>query len=185
VFSGNPERIDGVVHAKEVARRLVAGEGSLHAYEIMRPIATVPESMRAERLVTELRRQQSEQAIVVDEHGGVAGLVTLEDLLTEVLGDSPFADGGSDTPEQLPDGRLRLPGRTRVDEAHEWLGVLWDGESDTVGGMVQEVLGHIPDPGERLVIDGVEVEVEAVDQFTVRSLLVKPLRPHEREGAPR
>lgn len=174
VYEGNTDRIVGVLHAKTVANRIALGEGHVRATEVMRPIASVPESMRAERLVSELRRQRSEQAVVVDEHGGVAGLVTLEDLLLEVLGDTDSAPGGEDAPERLPDGRLRMSGRMRVDEAHEWLGVLWEGDSDTVGGIVAEALGRVPQPGDRALIEGVEVEVESVEHLAVHTLLVRP-----------
>ncbi|MDP2327555.1 MAG: hemolysin family protein, partial [Dehalococcoidia bacterium] len=174
VYEGNTDRIVGMLHAKTVAHRIAVGEGELRATDVMRPIASVPESMRAERLVAELRRQRSEQAVVVDEHGGVAGLVTLEDLLLEVLGDTDSAPGGEDAPVRLPDGRLRIAGRMRVDEAHEWLGVLWEGDSDTVGGIVAEALGRVPRPGDRAVIEGVEVEVESVEHLAVNTLLVRP-----------
>lgn len=183
VYRGTLDTVVGVVHAKEVARRLAAGEADRRVEEVMRPIATVPESMRAERLVAELRRQRSEQAIVFDEHGGVAGLVTLEDLLGEVLADPRATQTGQNVPEPLPDGRVRLPGRLRVDEAREWLGFAWHGDSDTVGGMVSESLGHIPDPGERLEIDGVEVEVEQSDGVVVQSVLARPLPSVVREAS--
>ncbi|MEX2229310.1 MAG: hemolysin family protein [Dehalococcoidia bacterium] len=183
VYERTIDQITGLLHAKEVARRIATGEGHLRARDCMRPIANVPESMRVERLVSELRRQRSEQAVVVDEHGGVAGLVTLEDLLVEVLGDSDALHGGEIAPERLPDGRIRLPGRMRVDEAHEWLGVLWEGESDTIGGIVSEWLGQIPRPGDRVVISGVEVQVEAVDHLAVRTLLARPLAEAAAIGA--
>lgn len=174
VFRGTLDTVVGVVHVKEVAVHLAAGEADRRVGDIMHPIATVPESMRAERLVAELRRQRSEQAIVIDEHGGVAGLVTLEDLLGEVLADPRTPRPDEPGAETLPDGRIRLPGRLRVDEAHELLGVLWRGDSDTVGGMVSERLGHIPDPGERVQIDGVEIEVERADEVVVHSVLAWP-----------
>lgn len=176
VFDGGVDRIVGVVRAKEIGSRIASDQGDLTAREVMRPIAHVPESIRAERLVAELRRQHSEQAIVVDEHGGVAGLVTLEDLLAEVLGVTDEATPGEVTPERLEDGRVRLPGRMRVDEAHEWLGVLWEGESDTLGGIVSEHLGHLALPGDRAVIDGVEVEVESVEHHAVHTLLATPVQ---------
>ncbi len=182
VYEGTLDRIAGVLHAKDVALRLTAGEGHLRAADLMRPIASVPESMRAERLVAELRRQRSEQAIVVDEHGGIAGLVTLEDLLMEVLGEGDTSPGGSEAPERQPDGRLRMSGRLRVDEAYEWTGVQWEGESDTVGGIVAEALGRVPRPGDRAVIDGVEVEVERVEHLAVDSLLVRPAVTEEVDG---
>jgi putative hemolysin len=176
VFEGSTDRIVGVLRAKEVASHIASEQGDLPARAVMRPIAHVPESIRAERLVAELRRQHSEQAVVVDEHGGVAGLVTLEDLLIEVLGVPDEAAPGEVTPERLPDGRVRLPGRMRVDEAREWLGVLWDGESDTLGGIVAEHLGHIAEPGEPATIDGVEVEVESVEHRAVHTLLATPVQ---------
>ena len=78
VYRQSTDQIIGVIHAREVAREIARGNTQRRLHEIMRPIASVPESMRCERLVAELRRQRSEQAIVVDEHGGVAGLVTLD-----------------------------------------------------------------------------------------------------------
>ena len=144
VYERTLDQVIGLVHARDVAQRVLESGGEeLRADDVMRHVAFVPESVRAERLVTELRRQRSELAIVMDEHGGVAGLVTLDDVLAEVLGERHAANGVNEQPEQLPDGRLRIAGRMRVDDAHEWLGVLWEGESDTVGGVVTEHLGHI------------------------------------------
>ena len=183
VFRDNPDTLVGVVHAKEIARAIARGEAGERIGSVMRPIASVPESMRCERLVAELRRQRSEQAVVVDEHGGVAGLVTLEDLLVEVLGDTRALHGGEEEPVLLPDGRVRLPGRMRVDAAEDWLGVLWLGDSDTLSGVISERLGRIPQAGERLEVFGVEVEVEAVDSLVVVSLLARPARPRARRPA--
>ncbi len=179
VYQGSPDELVGVIHAKDVAREVMAGRGHARTADLMRRIASVPESMRCERLVGELRRQRSEQAVVVDEHGGVTGLVTLEDLLVEVLGDPEAIRGAEAHPVRLSDGRLRLPGRMRVDEADEWLGVLWEGESDTLSGIISERLGHVPQAGESLEISGVGVEVEQVDGVVVASLLVRPARVSE------
>ena len=85
----------------------------------------------------------------MDEFGGVAGLVTLDDVLTEVMGE--IADefrANEPRPERLDDGRVRLPGWLRLDEAEPWIGMLWEGEADTVGGRVMEELGHVPRVGE-------------------------------------
>jgi CBS domain containing-hemolysin-like protein len=91
-----------------------------------------------------------------------------------VLGDTRALHPGEDEPVMLPDGRVRLPGRMRIDEAEDWLGVLWEGESDTLSGIISERLGRIPRSGERLEIHGVDVEVEAVDSLVVVSLLARP-----------
>ncbi|MEX2032104.1 MAG: CBS domain-containing protein, partial [Dehalococcoidia bacterium] len=176
VYDRTPDNMVGVIHAKDVSFRILAGAGGGTARSMMRPLATVPESMRCERLVAGLRRQRSELAVVVDEHGGVAGLVTLEDLLIEVLGGSEALHAGNGpAPADLDDGRVRLPGRMRVDEADEWLGVVWEGGSDTLSGLVTERLGHLPQPGEQLTISGVEVEVEQVEGSVITSLIVRPI----------
>lgn len=172
VYRRSLDDMVGTVHVKDLGHYYVRHGWPDSLEQIMRPIAMVPENMRAERLVAELRAQASDQAIVVDEHGGVAGLVTLEDLLADVLGESEANGSGA---EHLPDGRIRLPGRMQIDEAREWLGVLWEGEADTVGGRVVEELGHLPAVGERVTIDGVDVEIEAIDGFTIASLLATPV----------
>jgi putative hemolysin len=79
-------------------------------------------------------------------------------------------------PEALPDGRVRLPGQLRLDEAEPWVGVILDGESDTVGGRVTEALGHLPEPGERVEVCGVELVVESVAAHAVTWVIATPLR---------
>ena len=131
-----------------------------------------------------LRERRSHLAIVADEFGGVAGLVTLEDVLTEVMGD--IADEfrvDEPGPERLEDGRVRLPGWLRVDEAEPWIGILWEGEADTVGGRVMEELGHVPRAGETVTIDGVEVEVETVSGHAVGSIVATPWERRRAEDA--
>jgi CBS domain containing-hemolysin-like protein len=120
--------------------------------------------------------------VLLDEFGGVSGLVTLDDVLTEVMGD--FGDelkGDEPAPERLPDGRVRLPGGVRVDEAEPWIGAYLGGESDTIGGRVTEELGHVPAVGERVEIEGVALEVEAVLNHAVTSVLADPARKREEE----
>jgi CBS domain containing-hemolysin-like protein len=103
-------------------------------------------------------------------------LVTLEDVLAELLGEigSEFRRGRI-PPERLPDGRVRLPGLMRLYEAESWLGVRWQGNANTVGGRVIQALDNLPRGGEKLVIEGVEVEVERVKNHVIVSLLAKPV----------
>jgi Putative Mg2+ and Co2+ transporter CorC len=157
------------------------GIGSIE--QIMRPITVISENLTADRMLTLLRERRSHQAVVVDEFGRVAGLVTLEDILTEVLGEvTDEFDVDEPEPERLPDGRVRLPGLMRLDEAEPWIGILWEGEADTVGGRVVEALGHLPDVGARVVIDGVHVEVERIENRTVASVLATPIKPAGGDG---
>lgn len=123
-------------------------------------------------------------AIVADEYGGVVGVVTLADLLAEVMGDvGDEFKLGQPEPETLPDGRVRLPGLMRPDETEHWLGSRWRGsDADTVSGHIINALGRMPQPGVRIVLDGVEVEVERVDRHFITSLFARPVTDQETQG---
>lgn len=182
VYRGSIDNVVGMLHSKDLVIRHLEEGPAPNLEALMRPILIVHESVTADRLLTLMRDRRSHQAIVADEYGGVAGLVTLEDVMAEVLGavGDEFKPA-EPTPETLPDGRIRLPGPMRLDEAEPWIGILWEGEADTVGGRVTEELGHLPEPGERLEIDGVEVEVERVSNHAVASVLAAPLAQPEKE----
>lgn len=178
VYRGDIDHVEGLLHTKDLFRGYLAGGPPTSVRQLMRPILMVHESVTADRLLTLMRERRSHLAVVLDEFGGVAGLVTLDDVLTEVMGE--VADEfrvNEPGAERLDDGRVRLPGWMRLDQAEPWLDVLWDGDSDTVGGRVMEELGHVPTAGERVRIDGVEVEVEAVAGHAVRTILALPARP--------
>jgi putative hemolysin len=174
VYRGSIDNVVGLLHTRDLFTRYLEGRPTtLEA--LLRPILIVHESITADRLLSLMRERKSHQAIVADEFGGVAGLVTLEDVLTEVMGEVPEElKHGESRPEELPDGRVRLPGWLRLDEAEPWIGAYLEGEADTLGGRVMEELGHLPESGERVVIDGVELEVEAVENHVVALVLARP-----------
>lgn len=182
VYRGTIDNVVGLLHTRDLFTRYI--EGRTPALEsLLRPILIVHESITADRLLALMRERKSHQAVVADEFGGVAGLVTLEDVLTEVMGevaDELKVDEAQ--PERLPDGRVRLPGFLRLDEAEPWLGAYLEGEADTLGGRVMEELGHLPAPGERVVIEGVEIEVERVSNHVVSSVVAAPRRAAEPAG---
>lgn len=183
VYEGTLDTIVGIVHTRDVTRQVLAlqAEGAPMPEDLirvtMRPPLQVPETLRADRLLALFREHRTQMAIVIDELGGVAGLVNLDDILKELLGHVPAARAGELTPQRLPDGRLLVPGRMRLHEAEPWIGVAWGGEADTVGGRVVEALGHLPESGERVTIDGVEVEVIEVRHRAVASVAVRPVVP--------
>lgn len=176
VYHGTVDTVVGMVHTKDVATAVAAG-GAPTLASLTRPVLSVPGSVTAERLLGSLRETRSRLAVVLDEYGGVEGIVTLEDVLAELVGD--VGDEFKTTPdaaEVLPDGRVRLPGRLRLDEAAPFIGTHWhDDENDTVGGHVLSTLGRIPSPGETLDVDGVAVEVETMDGSAVTSILATPV----------
>ena len=174
VYSDSIDQVVGIVHAKDIAfQRLTEGPRPLR--ELLRPVLAVHEQVSADRVLSLMREQHGVMALVVDDFGGTSGIITAEDILTELLGDvGDEFKADDERPRRLPDGRVRLPGRLQLYETARWIGTEWDGESDTVGGLVVERLARIPEAGEIVVIDGVEVEIERVAQHAVRSVLARP-----------
>ena len=110
--------------------------------------------------------------MVVDEFGGFAGIVTLGDVVAELLG-SIERDSGDSVVETLPDGRLRVPAHLSVVDLPDTLSCLWPRDHDTIAGLVLRVAGRLPEVGERLDIVGVEVEIERVADRVPETLLVR------------
>ncbi len=180
VFSGNTDTVLGLLHTKDLAIAYLDDPEGTSLEPVMRPVVHIPVGVTADRVITTLRERRSHQAIVVDEFGGVAGLITLEDILAEVLGQTADEFKTEELlPERLPDGRVRMPGSLRVDEASDFLGSPLNGDVDTVGGLVTQHLGHLPHVGERVTLKNIEFEVEAVVNRAVASLIATKVKsPH-------
>ncbi|HEU0054367.1 MAG TPA: hemolysin family protein, partial [Longimicrobium sp.] len=164
VYRGDIDHVLGVLHTRDLFTRGLETPPLASVEPLLRPILSVPETVTADQLLTRMREARTHQALVLDEFGGVSGLVTLDDVLTEVMGDVGDELKGDDPrPERLPDGRVRLPGDLRLDEAEPWIGAFLRGESDTVGGRLTEALGRIPAVGEAAMVDGVRLEVAGVE----------------------
>jgi CBS domain containing-hemolysin-like protein len=132
----------------------------------------------------QLRERRTHQALVVDEFGGTAGLLTLEDVLSELLGDvGDEYKTGDPVVETLPDGRVRVPGGMAVDDAAAALKTAWETDATTVGGLVTAALGHLPAPGEHVTVGEYEFEVERVADRAVESVLAHRTVPEATEGA--
>src|SRR5207244_3319231 len=129
---------------------------------------------RVAELLREMQSRQFHMAIVIDEHGATAGLVTMEDLLEEIVGEiADEYDVEMPAVEHLPDGSLRVPGRTSIDEVSEELGMdLPDTEWDTVGGLVFNLLGHVPEEGETVRFQELELRTEQVNGRRIASVVI-------------
>ena len=139
----------------------------------------MPESKRVAELLREMQTEKFHMAIVVDEYGGTAGLVTMEDLLEEIVGEiTDEYDVDEPTVERLPSGAWRVPGRTQIDEVNDLLDVdLPNEEWDTVGGLVFNTLGHVPVEGERLTVDGLEFSAERIQGRRIVSVVITRVPP--------
>jgi putative hemolysin len=178
VYRGSPENVIGILHSRELSARLLAGEPPTPVEGLLRPVVMVPETASSDELLLIMRRDKSLLLVVLDEYGGLSGILSASDLMREVLGEVPDDFGGAPVvPVHLEDGRVRLPGRLPIDRAARLTGYEWPADGvDTVAGAVLGAFGHLPREGERTVISGAEVEVERVEQQTVVSVLAEMRR---------
>jgi len=177
VYRDSIDNIVGMLHTKDLVRWLVSGATSETLAEVIRPIASVHESVTVDRVLRQLRERRTHQSLVVDESGGTSGLITLEDVLSELLGDvGDEFKPGEPVAENLPDGRVRLPGQMPIEDAVTFLGTESDTTASTVNGFVTEALGHLPTPGERVVIGDFEFEVEDVHRRALVTVLARRIR---------
>jgi CBS domain containing-hemolysin-like protein len=185
VFRGTIDNTVGILRTKDLVRWFVEGRPGATLAELMRPIPSVHESVSADRVLKDLRERRSHQALVVDEFGGTAGLLTLADVLTELLGSvgDEFKTGQFAT-ETLADGRIRLAGEMGVDDVAILLATSWETDASTVGGLVTEALGHIPSDHESVLVGDYEFEVERVKDRIPQSVIARRVVPVPSEDLP-
>ena len=176
VFEESIDQIIGVVHVRDVAKVSVLDAGSTTLRDVMRPVLATPASMRIDRVLVRLKEERRTMAILVDEFGGTAGLITVDNILDDLIGDigdefRPPTPG----PQRLPDGRIRLPASMNLDSAASCMRVRWEHDAATVGGVVLATFGHLPKPGDQVTIQGVKVEVASVGRMGVTSVIVTPV----------
>jgi CBS domain containing-hemolysin-like protein len=157
--------IIGFAYLKDVARRTYDrhdAETTEHVDSVMRPVLHVPDSKPVDDLLREMQALRRHIAIVVDEYGGTAGLVTIEDILEELVGEITDEYDADERPfEELPDGSLRVSSRYPVDDLDELVGVaIEDDEVDSVGGLMAKHLGKVPIPGSVVEVAGLLFRAE-------------------------
>lgn len=161
VYQNDLDQIVGMIHIKDLMRLLSRGETLRDAS--VRPVPLVPETAPLDAVLTTMRREKTQLAVVIDEHGGTAGIVTLDDLFEEVVGE--IEEGPASAPQVYRDaeGRLRVPGTMRIDElGQEFHLELEHQDVDSVSGLVLTVLGRPPRLGDRVRYDRLQFEVTAV-----------------------
>jgi putative hemolysin len=172
VYRGTLDRVIGILHTKDVVFDYIGERPRASIATLLRPIVRVRETMPADRLLAFMRDRRSHHALVEDDDGRISGLITLEDVVGELLG------GVSDEFKVaqlrailLPDGRVRVPGAMRLDQAAPVVGG-WGGSPETVASHIVKVLGRFPEPGEQVSIDGLDVEIEVVEAGHIGSVIV-------------
>ncbi|HZN13764.1 MAG TPA: hemolysin family protein [Acidimicrobiales bacterium] len=164
VYEQGVDDIVGIVFAKDLLRAEREGLAFEPVRNFKRDAHFVPETKRVAVLLPEMQRGKFHMALVVDEYGGTAGLVTLEDLIEELVGEIVDEYDVEEEPiESLPNGDVRVNARTPIDELNDLLDAdLPEGDWDSVGGLLLNLLGHLPTEGESVVVDGHELTAERV-----------------------
>jgi putative hemolysin len=175
VYQGTIDRIVGIVHVRDLLRFALESAEGIKVGDVMREAYFIPESKRVDELLRDLQHQRVHMAIVVDEFGGTAGIVTIEDVLEEIVGEiQDEYDAEAPLVERLSADEAIVDGRISLEEIADTFGVsLEEEESSTIGGLVQAHLGRIPQPGESVRVDGLEVTVLEVAGNRVRKLSVR------------
>jgi CBS domain containing-hemolysin-like protein len=174
----------GVVFAKDVLKALHQGKHDMPLRDLVREAHYVPESKKVADLLREMQLEKFHVALVLDEYGSVTGLVSLEDLLEELVGEITD-EYDREEPEyvQIGEGVYRVSGKTSIDDVNELLDAeLPDEEWDTVAGLVLDIFGRIPDEGEECAIDGLTFRAESIQGRRISSVVIT--RSPEPEPAP-
>ena len=180
VYRDDLDNIEGIVHERDLLRVWQRGDKLENFRSLIKPAYFVPETKPVDDLLQEMKEKSDQMVLVVDEYGGVAGLITLEDLIEEIVGEI-HDESDSDTEKIIEEskGVFVVPGTLELAVLEETLGVPLVAETDctTVAGAVVELFGRVPGPGEKIEHGGVEIEVLEADRRRVRRLRLKPLVP--------
>jgi CBS domain containing-hemolysin-like protein len=153
----------------------------------MRPPVFVPDSKPVDELLAEMQARQIHMVIVLDEYGGTAGLVTIEDVLEEIVGEiTDEYDTEQPSFERLANGQLRVNARLPIEHLSELVGIeIEDEDVDSVGGLLAKHLGRVPIPGSAVVVEGLRLTAERVEgrRNRLESVLVEPVDDAERNGS--
>ena len=174
----------GIVYAKDLMRAERDGKGDRTVAELMRPARFVPETKRIASLLAEMQADHVHLAIVIDEYGGTAGLVTLEDLIEELVGEiHDEYDREEAMVERLSSGELRVNAAMPIDEVNELVGAtLPEGDWDTIGGLMFHLLGHVPVEGETARCEGLALRAERVQRRRIGRVRIGIVPDEETEA---
>ena len=183
VIGDNRDEVVGILLAKDLLAYFAKGAGpSFDLDDAMRPVVFVPESKRLNILLREFRASHNHMAIVVDEYSGVSGLVTIEDVIEQIVGeiDDEHDVDEEDYIKQLDKREFTVKALTPIEDFNEYFETHYvDTEFATIGGFVINAFGHLPARGENLEIDGINFKVLRADKRRVHLLRVFTARPTE------
>jgi len=184
VYQESVDRIIGVLYAKDLLPFVIGATNRIPLLDLIRPAFVVPESKRLNVLFAELRRTKIHLAIVADEYGGTAGLVTIEDILEEIVGEIQDEYDADDWLfDQPSENQLVADGRLPIEDVEDALRIQFDDDDEfgTLGGFVHKHLGRLPIQGDAFEAEGVRIEILTLERHRVRKLRLTKLAPLEPE----
>jgi CBS domain containing-hemolysin-like protein len=188
VYDGDRDHIAGILHVKDFIQWQLRGSEGFDLEVLLRRAPRVPESLPAEDVLTAFKRLRVHLAVVMDEYGGTAGIVTMEDLIEEVVGEvrDEFDRGEELELQVLDDGSLLARGDVLLEQVNERHGTRLDsGEFDTLAGLIIEELGRPPEEGDVVAVDGARLEAVEVEGLAISRVRVVPAdRAQENPGEP-
>ncbi|MGH2593648.1 MAG: hemolysin family protein, partial [Anaerolineae bacterium] len=193
VYEETIDHIAGILYAKDLLKvlRQQGRSGGMRLADLARPAYFVPETKKVDVLLKELQQRRVHMAIVIDEYGGTAGLVTIEDILEEIVGEirDEYDESEEPTIKRLGGGEYEIDARAQIDDVNDLLQVkLSDEESDTLGGFIYNVLGKVPAPGDEIEVEGVRLKVldvqdRRIGKIHVHQLVSPSPLPETRNGS--
>jgi CBS domain containing-hemolysin-like protein len=186
IYRDNVDNIIGIVHAKDLLQ--VCGRDDIAVRDIARPPYFIPETKKISELLKDLRDKKSHMTIVIDEYGGTAGILTLEDIIEEIIGEiMDEYDAEVKRIVEQEDGTILVDARLDVEDLEEYVGVeLPEGKFESVGGFIISLLGRVPDVQEQVMFGNLEMVVAAADSRKIEKVIIRkvpsesqPDQPHE------
>lgn len=178
IYKDDKDNIVGVVYAKDLLPALLQGQNQTPASEVMRQALFVPDNKNVRDMLKDFLTRRMHMAIALDEYGGTSGLITLEDVMEEIVGDI-VDEHDVEEPEEiryLEDGRVLVSGRFSLEELGETLGLgLHSEQVETLGGFLSGLAGHVPAAGEEFEVAGRRFTIQDADKKLVRWVVIDPL----------
>ena len=177
LYRDTKDTIVGVLHAKDLLGPLLEGKGSLPGHALMRPVGFVTENMLLRQLLADMRARRTHLVIVLDNYGGTAGMVTMEDVLEEIVGDieDEYDAERPDDITEMDDGSLMVSGQTPLEDLSRRLDMNLDSDQmETIGGYLTVLAGRIPLPDEFFTLSGHRFIIQEADAKHINTILVKP-----------
>src|SRR5438093_3939349 len=182
VYRGNLDDVVGMLHVTDILKNLASGVDTTTAGALAREVLTVPETLKADDLLAEMRRRRAREALVIDEYGGTAGLVTFESLMERIVGEIPGETGAQARTNTRPDGSCEIDGLALVTDINEQFGLHMDEETyTTIGGYVLGRLGRRARVNDTIEVEGRKMRVETLDGLRVAKVWLSKPAQHAAE----